>query len=103
MAQILDFSNRVAETFHPEKIILFGSYAYGQPDISSDVDLLVIMPVDGDPVDLSVAMRMKFRPSFPLDLLVKTPSKIRERIAMGDDFIRDVIDRGRVLYEAAHA
>ncbi len=47
-------------------------------------------------------MRMKLRPSFPLDLLVRTPSKIRERLAMGDDFIKEILEKGKVLYEAAH-
>lgn len=91
----------MAEEFRPDKVFLFGSYAYGNPRSDSDVDLLVVMPLDGDPVDKSVEMRLKLRPRFPLDLLVRTPAKIRERLAMGDDFIRDILEKGKVLYEAS--
>lgn len=100
--QIARFGKRLASLFHPERIVLFGSYAYGSPGPDSDVDLLVVMPLHENPIDKSVEMRMKLRPGFPLDLLVRTPSKIRERLAMGDDFIRDILENGKVLYEATH-
>ena len=100
--QIAQFGQRLAAMFHPERIVLFGSYAYGSPGPDSDVDILVVMPLQENPIDKSVEMRMKLRPSFPLDLLVRTPSKIRERLAMGDDFIREILEKGKVLYEAAH-
>ncbi len=99
--QIEDFGQRLGREFKPQKVVLFGSHAYGRPGPDSDVDLLVIMPVKGDPVDKSVEMRLKLRPRFPLDLLVRTPGKIRERLAMGDDFIKDILEKGQVLYEAA--
>ena len=98
--QIKDFGRRLARAFKPRKVVLFGSYAYGNPRSDSDVDLLVVMPLDGNPVDKSVEMRLRLRPRFPLDLLVRTPAKIKERLAMGDDFIKDIFDRGKVLYEA---
>ena len=98
--QIKDFGRRLGREFKPRKVLLFGSYAYGTPRPDSDVDLLVVMPLDGNPVDKSVEMRMRLRPSFPLDLLVRSPATIRERLAMGDDFIKDILDRGKVLYEA---
>ena len=99
--QIRAFGQRLAEEFRPERIVLFGSYAYGRPRVDSDVDLLVVMPLEGSgPVDKSVEMRLKLRPRFPLDLLVRSPAKIRERLAMGDDFIKDILDKGKVLYEA---
>lgn len=99
--QIKDFVWRLAREFKPWKIILFGSYAYGRPGPDSDVDVLVVMPLDGNPVDKSVEMRLKLRPRFPLDLLIRTPAKVRERLAMGDDFIRDIFEKGEVLYEAS--
>lgn len=98
--QIQTFGRRLAEEFQPERIVLFGSYAHGRARADSDVDLLVVMPLDGSPVDKSVEMRLKLRPRFPLDLLVRSPAKIRERLAMGDDFIKDILDKGKVLYEA---
>ncbi len=100
MKQISAFSRRLAEEFRPQKIVLFGSYAYGQPRSDSDVDLLVIMPLEVHPVDKSVEMRLKLHPRFPLDLLVRAPAKIKERLEMGDDFIRDIMAKGRLMYEA---
>jgi predicted nucleotidyltransferase len=100
--QIEHFGRQLAAAFHPEKIVLFGSYAYGRPHSDSDVDLLVIMPFDGSAVDKSVEMRMQLRPRFPLDLLVRSPAKIRERLALGDEFIRNVLAYGKVLYETSH-
>jgi predicted nucleotidyltransferase len=98
--QISDFGQRLGFEFHPQKVVLFGSHAYGRPNSDSDVDILVVMPLDGSPVDKSVEMRLKLRPRFPLDLLVRTPDRIRERLALGDDFIKDILDKGEVLYEA---
>lgn len=97
---INEFGKRLAAEFRPQRIVLFGSYANGTPTRDSDVDVLVVMPLEGDPVDKSVEMRLKLRPRFPLDLLVRTPAKIKERLAMGDDFIKDILDKGKVLYEA---
>jgi predicted nucleotidyltransferase len=98
--QIRDFTRRLAREFKPRKVVLFGSFAYGRPRPDSDADLLVVMPLDGSPVEKSVEMRLRLRPRFPLDLLVRMPAKIKERLAMGDDFGRDILDKGKVLYEA---
>ena len=100
MQQIEEVSRRIADEFHPERILLFGSYAWGAPSQDSDVDLLVILPFEGKAVAKSVEMRLKVRPPFPMDLLVRTPEKIRERLALGDPFIRSILDKGKVLYEA---
>ena len=100
MEQIIEVSGRIAEEFHPQRIILFGSYASGAPTPDSDVDLLVIMSFAGRSVEQSVAMRLRVRPPFPMDLLVRTPEAIQQRLAMGDTFIRDIVREGRVLYEA---
>jgi predicted nucleotidyltransferase len=100
MRQIEDVSGRIAAEFEPERILLFGSYAWGAPSPDSDVDLLVILPFEGKAVAKSVEMRLKVRPPFPMDLLVRTPEKIRERLALGDPFIRSILDKGEVLYEA---
>jgi hypothetical protein len=64
------------------------------------VDVLVIGPFEGRSVDKSVEIRMKLRPGFPVDLLVRTPDKVRERIEMGDTFMREILEQGKVLYEA---
>ena len=94
------FGQRLGEVFGPERVILFGSYAQGDAGEDSDVDLLVILPFEGKSVDQSVRMRMELRPDFPVDLIVRTPEKIQDRLGMGDGFIRQILDEGKVLYES---
>lgn len=98
---IRSFCKQVAREFRPQQIILFGSYAYGRPAEASDVDLLVIMPHRGSAVRRAVEIEMKVRAPFPLDLLVRTPEKLRRRLAMDDWFMREALQKGRVLYEGA--
>jgi predicted nucleotidyltransferase len=80
--------------------VLFGSHARGAATPDSDVDLLVVLPFEGRSVNKSVKIGMKLRPPFPIDLLVRTPQKVRERIETGDDFMREILEEGKVLYEA---
>ena len=93
---------QIVKVLNPDKIILFGSYAYGNPTEDSDVDLLVIMPFEGKWVDKSVEIQLKIHPYFPIDLLVRTPDRIRERLSIGDSFLREVLQEGRILYETRH-
>lgn len=99
MAQIEELARRIGREFHSDRVVLFGSYARGVATDDSDVDLLVIYPFEGRSVHQSVKIRMKLRPRFPVDLLVRTPEKLRQRIEMGDDFIREILEEGKVLYE----
>jgi predicted nucleotidyltransferase len=94
---------RIAQEFKPEKIILFGSHADGQPTPESDLDLLVIMQFDGDALEQAVSMLNRLNVLMPVDLLVRTPEQIRHRLEMGDSFMRDIVERGKVMYEAHHA
>jgi predicted nucleotidyltransferase len=91
---------RIADRFQPERIILFGSYAYGHPKPESDVDLLVIMdtPLRSRQQRLEISRALSPRP-FPLDIIVRTPQELAERIVMGDLFLREITTRGKVLYE----
>ncbi len=102
-AAIDAYCEELAREFRPRKIVLFGSHAYGEPDPGSDVDLLVILPYRGRPVDQVVKMRSRIRPPFPMDLLVRSPLEIRRRLALGCHFTQEVLSRGRVMYEAADA
>jgi predicted nucleotidyltransferase len=95
---IRKFAREVARRFEPDKIILFGSYAYGQPHADSDVDILVLMPVRNE-LDQAVKICQAVDYDFPLDLLVRTPKNFAWRLAAGDSFLRDIVDRGKVLYE----
>jgi predicted nucleotidyltransferase len=99
---IRKFGRRIGTEFGAERVILFGSYACGNANEDSDVDLLVIHRFRGKSVHQSVAIRMELRPPFPVDLIVRTPASIRKRLRMGDFFIADILETGKVLYEADH-
>jgi predicted nucleotidyltransferase len=89
---------QIAEKFQPEKIILFGSYAYGKPRPESDVDLLVVMetPLRNREQAAQIARAIDYR--FGLDLLVRSPQQLAERLALGDFFLQEITERGKVLY-----
>lgn len=101
-AKIRKFSEAVAKDFRPEKIILFGSHAYGTTTHDSDVDLLVIMPYDRKQGRKSLEIRRRIPADFPLDLIVRTPEFISQRLAWGDCFTQEIMTKGKVLYEAPH-
>lgn len=100
--RIIKFSESLAQEFHPERIILFGSYAYGKPDNDSDVDVLVVLPFEGKPVRKALEILDKVRPQIPVDLIVRTPEQVKERIENNDWFMREIVEKGRTLYEANH-
>lgn len=95
------FAGRIAERFRPDKIILFGSYAYGTPGADSDVDLLVVMPARNQ-LDQAVKIRLALDAPFPMDLIVRTPKKLQERLDRGDLFTTHIVANGKVLYEDFH-
>ncbi|MCC6300635.1 MAG: nucleotidyltransferase domain-containing protein [Anaerolineales bacterium] len=100
---ISSFAQRVVRRFNPDKIILFGSYAYGEPTRDSDVDILVVLPFKGRNPEKATEIWMATKPNFPIDIMVRKPAELRKRLKMGDFFLRDVIEKGKVLYEAAHS
>ena len=103
-SQIRAFSKAVVQKFRPRKIVLFGSYAYGNPTEDSDVDLLVIMPRTYDRGErMSVRIRHAIPRDFPLDLLVRTPADLARRLGWKDPFICELLEKGKVLYEANDA
>lgn len=73
---IMAISDQIAREFSPMQIILFGSYAYGKPRPDSDVDLLVVMPHDGNNVYQAIEILNRISPPFPIDLLVRTLKKL---------------------------
>ncbi|MCC7354552.1 MAG: nucleotidyltransferase domain-containing protein [Anaerolineae bacterium] len=100
MNEILQLSERIVREFQPERVILFGSYAYGTPDADSDVDLLVVLPFEGKGYRKSLEIMAAVEPPFAVDLLVRTPQQIQQRLEWNDFFIREIIEKGKVLYEA---
>ncbi len=99
MSVIAELSRRIAEEFDPDKIILFGSHAYGTPREYSDVDLLVIMPFEGHPFDKSMEILNTLDPDFSVDVIVRDPADAARRYREYDPLIREAFDRGRVLHE----
>jgi uncharacterized protein len=103
MHKILALSQTIAKVFEPERIILFGSYAYGTPTEDSDVDLLVVLPFEGQPFRKAAEIRGCINAEFPIDLLARTSEQVKERLDLGDFFIQEIMERGKVVYEAAYA
>jgi predicted nucleotidyltransferase len=102
-AHIKKLCGQIAHEFKPEKIILFGSQAYGKPTAESDIDLLVVMPYKGSPFRQAGEILKRVIPRVgvaPIDLLVRTPKQVEERLAIGDEFMKEILERGKVMYEA---
>ena len=98
MAVIRRYARQVAERFQPDQIFLFGSYAYGQPNADSDVDLLVVMPARNQ-LDQAFRIRLALPAPFPMDLIVRTPKSLQWRLAEGESFLTEIVSKGNLLYE----
>lgn len=100
-AQIQRVADEIAAKFKPERIVLFGSYAYGRPHKDSDVDLLIVMR--GRNVhnrNIAICEAVDF--PFPVDVVVRSPGEISKRIGWGDSFLIEIETKGKVLYESSH-
>jgi len=100
ISEIVELAQRIAARFHPERIILFGSYAEGNPTVDSDVDLLVVLPFQGKSWQAASEIRRFAQVPFPMDLLVRTPEQLRQRLIVGDSFLQQILQQGKILYEA---
>ncbi len=98
MSAIRRYARQIAANFDPDKIILFGSYAYGQPHESSDVDLLVVMPAY-DETNQAIRIMNSLQAPFSLDLIVRTPRSLERDWEDGDWFVREVLAKGKVIHE----
>ena len=99
-AAIDEVVRQIAEKFEPQKIILFGSYARGKPRPESDVDMLVIMETPLKEVEQAIEICQQIDYKFGLDLIVRTPERLARRLKMGDWFLRDILEEGKVVYES---
>ena len=97
---LADVVRRIVEQLQPEKIVLFGSFAYGTPDLDSDVDLLVVMdsqePMTQRIRRVADVAKVRF---LPMDIIVRTPAEMDERLAKGDFFMAEILTKGKVLYQ----
>jgi predicted nucleotidyltransferase len=98
MRVIQRYVHAIAEKFRPDRIILFGSFAYGTPHPDSDVDLLVVMPARSQ-ASQAYKIRLALAAPFPMDLIVRTPETLKWRLEEGDSFLREIVSKGKVLYE----
>ncbi|MEW5828613.1 MAG: nucleotidyltransferase domain-containing protein [Chloroflexota bacterium] len=100
MRTIRALAKHIADNFDPEEIILFGSYAYGKPEAWSDVDLLVVMETPKGEAETSLEIYKSLpRITFSLDIVVRSRAVIERRKKLGDWFLIDITEKGKVLYE----
>ena len=93
----------IVREFAPLRVILFGSYAYGTPSEDSDVDLLVVMEIPKSETRHQAAeIRQRIPHRFSMDVLVRSPEELAYRISHNDWFLREITEKGEVLYEAEH-
>jgi predicted nucleotidyltransferase len=100
---ILEIVDKVKQQYQPSKIVLFGSYAYGQPDRDSDIDLLIIKDTAERPLNRRVTVTRIVSDSkrlIPFEPIVLTSAEVHERLRIGDQFLKEILDKGEVLYEA---
>jgi len=101
-SEIQEIVHRIVAAYSPQRIILFGSYAYGTPDEESDLDLFIIKESNERPLDrwmrVKRLVRDRYRP-VAVSPLVYTPQEVQERLEMGDFFVQEILERGVVLYE----
>ena len=100
--EIEAFCRALSERYRPVRITLFGSFASDSARADSDVDLLVEMRQVESALGTAAAIVRDIRPRFAVDLLVRTPRQVKERLRLGDPFMAEIISSGKVMYEAAH-
>ena len=101
--QLNKIVRQLVDAYRPEKIILFGSHAYGTPHEDSDLDLLIIKTTAQPFIDRLAQVRKILtdpKRSVPLEPLVLTPEELDARLNIGDQFIEEIVTRGEVLYAA---
>ncbi len=97
--EIKDITKQIVEKYKPEKIILYGSFASGKPHKDSDVDLFVIKKSKKPRTKRHLELdRMLLDRKMALDILIYTPQEIKKRLSLGDFFIKDIINQGKILY-----
>jgi len=95
---------RLVRRYHPDKVILFGSYAYGRPGQDSDIDILIIKKTRKPGRARRVEVRKMLDASTdypPVEPIVLTPDEVAQRLHLSDDFIKTILGKGRVLYDRA--
>lgn len=98
---ILKITDRIKTQYKPDKIILYGSYAYGNPTQESDIDMLIIKDTKERPIDRRIAVRAivsELRCGYTFSPFVITPKELKDRIKSGDQFLEELLLMGEVVY-----
>jgi predicted nucleotidyltransferase len=99
-SDLMPYLRVLVDRFAPEQVILFGSYAYGDPDAHSDVDLLIVKPLRDSPVREATRIRQAFWPlrlsgrNLAFDLLVESPEGHASRLRENGAYYREINERG---------
>jgi uncharacterized protein len=97
---IQDLRDRIAAEFRPQRIILFGSHACGTAEADSDLDILIILRKGSSGPKKATEILRRLNPRIPVDLVVRTADEIKSRLKANDFFLTEILNHGRVLYEA---
>lgn len=98
--KIKEITQKIVKEHQPEKIILFGSYAWGRPGPDSDIDLFVVKKTKEPSLKRIENFDKLFsRREFPMDFLIYTPQQVKKRLEIGDFFVKEIIDKGKILYD----
>ena len=98
--QIYAVTSQIVEQFHPCKVILFGSFAYGHPTEDSDVDLLVVLNRERVSLHDAAIISQAVDHPFPLDIVVQSAAQWETSLREGASFASEIAQKGQVLYEA---
>jgi len=93
------FTGKLADVYHPRRIVMFGSYAAGKMRQDSDVDLLVTFDSVSNRLRTVTEVITNLKPRFAVDLMIRTEQEVRDRLRENDGFMADIMKNGRVLYE----
>lgn len=97
-----EITRKIVEGLKPEKIILFGSYAWGKPSPDSDVDLFIVKDTKKKRIERGVEVeRILWKSGIPVDALVYTPKEVERRLSVEDNFIKNIFRKGKVLYSTS--
>jgi len=100
-AEIHDVAQKIIQHYKPERIYLFGSFAWGKPTADSDVDLFIVKDTQERKFDRQLKVRRIINGSLPADILVYNKKEVQERIALGDFFIKAILKKGKLLYDGS--